>query len=525
MRIDRALLAAFFVATLGAGGCDAFLGGHLSESVRGSPPERRTVDGREPVLKAHMEAGDVYVFDQWDVETSSVEGRGVHYDRYRNAEGKGEFEVELDEVALFETNVLKPTGGLISMSVITGLSAMATGLCLVNPKTCYGSCPTFYAGRREAGDRPDAEGFSSSVTPSLEATDVDRLSGLEAKGGRATVEMTNEAMETHVVRRLELLAVPSPEGNGAIGRTTDGEFRRLLGRREPTSCRAENGDCRRAIRRKDDTAWESEADAENLAARETLELTFDAEELEEQGDLGLELRFRQKFVTTFLFYQFLSDLGEQAVDVMAELERTDGAERAFQNIADTVGGIEVRVRGRGEWRTVGEAREAGPLAANTHVVELPEDLEAELRVQLRLAKGNWRIDSANLVSLGEPVEARRLQPVEATYAGRHEGRPAERVLEQVSTEDDVLATRPGDSYVFEFELPESPEDWAYFVKSRGYYLEWMREKWLDDQNLWRAGLMMSWPERAFRELAPAFKEREPTIERKFWNSRYGPDEK
>ena len=61
-----------------------------------------------------------------------------------------------------------------------------------------------------------AEGFSASIAPSLEATDVDAINTV-ARGGEAfEVTMKNEALETHSVRHVDLLALPRVDGRRAI---------------------------------------------------------------------------------------------------------------------------------------------------------------------------------------------------------------------------------------------------------------------------------------------------------------------
>jgi hypothetical protein len=59
-----------------------------------------------------------------------------------------------------------------ALTVFTGITAATTIYCVTNPKACFRSCPTFYI---SDGDslRLKAEGFLSSIAPSLEATDVD----------------------------------------------------------------------------------------------------------------------------------------------------------------------------------------------------------------------------------------------------------------------------------------------------------------------------------------------------------------
>jgi hypothetical protein len=78
---------------------------------------------------------------------------------------------------------------------------------------------------------------------------------------------------------------------------------------------------------------------------------------------------------------------------------------------------------------------------------------------------------------------------------------------------------PGDRYELEYVLPAG-ESYELFLDSRGYYLEWMRQEWLADENPLAALRLFTSPDRMLRELAPAYKRVEPRMEEIFWRSRY-----
>src|SRR5207247_6827969 len=102
-------------------------------------------------------------------------GSGELLDPNRDGIRAGAVAAPLDSVALFETNVevneLPPVISALAIVFGVTLAIIAIG-CALDPKACFGSCPTFYV--TEAG-RPAlvAEGFSSSVAPSLAATGID----------------------------------------------------------------------------------------------------------------------------------------------------------------------------------------------------------------------------------------------------------------------------------------------------------------------------------------------------------------
>ena len=208
------------------------------------PAHFMSLDERSPYLKAHLPDGGVYVLDSWRVDEGlrMVTGQGVLLDAARWTVDEGWFDVPVDSVAIFETNVVQSSPAVGAMAILTVASLAGTIYCISNPKACFGSCPTFYA----LGDSApilQAEGFSASVAPALEATDVDALYRCRLRGSSLDIVMTNEALETHVVRHVDLLLAPRPPG-GRVMATCDGHFwqaRRLL---SPVRCTGPEGDCR-----------------------------------------------------------------------------------------------------------------------------------------------------------------------------------------------------------------------------------------------------------------------------------------
>lgn len=108
------------------------------------------------------------------------------------------------------------------MALITGASLGLTVYCIINPKACFGSCPTFYSWN---GNKMQlqAEGFSGAVAPSLEEKDIDALYFAQSQNGYLKLKMTNEALETHVIRYADIIAIPKTK-DGRVFCSTDGNF-------------------------------------------------------------------------------------------------------------------------------------------------------------------------------------------------------------------------------------------------------------------------------------------------------------
>lgn len=468
---------------------------------------------REP-LKAHLRSGDVLVFRSWVETDAALAGQAERYGPDRRLTETGRhYSVPFDSMALLEMHVRtgsRPTGvaGMAVWSVVAGAISLA---CISDPKSCFGSCPTFYVAT-DTGEALAAEGFSASIARVLEATDLDALHQARSTGGRFTLTMRNEALETHAVRRLHLVGTRRPR-DGQVFSDPKGRFHpaRVLVR--PSGCSAPEGSCLPELQAHDGIERTSLADSLDLAARDTVELDFPPL----SGRLGVVLATRQSLLSTYLFYQTMGFLGSQAGEALAALER-GGAERAnaAMGMARVVGVMDLEVWDGAEWTHVGTHREAGPLATNVTVYPLGHRSGGPTRARLIAPKGAWRLDWAAIAALDEPVAPIR---VEASGVSRR-GVPDTAALRLLRDPARHLVTYPGEVYEISFDLPPADGEWQLFLESEGYYYEWMRSEWLADENPALAALALNNPTRALRMFARDFKRAEPEMERRFWNSRF-----
>lgn len=503
-----ARLAAWALASLLLAGCST---NKLERHT--VPPERvATIDGRAPFLKVHLKDGRLYSLSSWTIDEREkvVRGTGTGYAPDRSALPSGTFSLPLDSVALFETNVVEESWPSKALTIITGVSAAVTVHCLRNPKACFGSCPTFYLS--DGKDQSlQAEGFSSSVAPALEARDIDALFRVQVEGKEVTVEVRNEALETHVIRYANLLAAARQPGERVV-LDSKGRFWRVAHQLAPSRCTAPEGDCTAALAAFDGKERFSQADSTDLAARETIELKFNA-------DLpapALVLASRQSLLPSYLFYQGLAYLGSSVGSWIAGLSRPGGSSLRPDGLVRALGGIEILVPDqKGEWTPLAEIQETGPLASDVRLVPLPK-AGSPVEVKLRMAKGAWRIDAAWLVALVGPVEPLRVHPSEV----RAHGKPVPQALSRLLDAEEVLVTLPGDRYTLVYRLDGPASSYELFLESQGYYLEWVRSEWLEEENPGLAAEMLFEPQASLKRLAPQFKRIERQLETTFWESKY-----
>ena len=483
-----------------------------------APEQAHTLDHDSPYLKVHMRDGGLYVLTEWSVDEGRrlVTGAGDRFDARRAVIASGPMAVPIRDVVLFETNVVRRSGVVGAMAVVTGVSLAVTAACLANPKACFGSCPTFYVASEDGGGEAlAAEGFSASIAPSLEARDVDHLFRARRDRRELVVRLTNEAYETHVIRYARVVAATPPAG-GRVLADRDGHLVAASRLEPPRACRAAEGDCRAAVAAMDGVERASRTDGHDLGSREVIELEF-AAGAAAVGERGLVIGARQTFLTTYLFYQALAWLGTSAGSALAALERGGGrmADGSI-DMRDVLGGIEVEVeRAPGRFERVGVFDETGPLAADVQVVRLPAGTGE--RVRLRVTRGHYRLDMIALAALEPgPVRAVELEPI----AVERRGQPDRAALAALRGGPRQLVTLPGDEYLVRYRLPDGPRE--LFLASRGYYLEWMRDEWVAEESRARAALFLLQPRLALRLLAPAFREVEDRMEEMFWKSRYAP---
>jgi hypothetical protein len=475
-----------------------------------------TVDRRSPYLKVHLRSGSVAVLSAWTVDTGSrsVSGVGDVLDHNRNVMVRQRpMTLSADSIMLAETNIVRRSAATNFLTAIAVVSGVVTILCLTNPKACFGSCPTIYV--QDSAGRPvlQGESFSASIAPALEASDLDAMPLAVARGGELRVRILNEAMETHVIRGLRVVAVPRPPGARIHASRGDSLFP-VRAMRPPVACRDRSGGCLRPFTAVDGDEWASPADSTDLASREELDLAFPA--IPGQ-DVGVVVTSRQTLLTTYLLYQGLAWMGSRATGMLASLGRADSATRSrMTGPLRLMGGIEVTVRERdGSWRAAGTVGETGPIATDTKLVRLGRAVSGTVHVKLRLTKGLWRIDRVALGQVGAAVSGELLAPASIQQvAGTGAGSPRR------LTADSPLITLPGDAYDVSFPVPDDGIDREFLVEAKGYYLEWMRRDWLAEEDQGRANRLILDPAGTLRDLAPAYKRVEPALDRVFWGSRY-----
>ncbi len=476
----------------------------------------------KPFLKAHLKNGDICILrNSWTVSdsTNRLNGIGEKYDFNRRIVFQGKISIPIDSVALFETNekIKNPESGRIAaLSVLTGIDLIFGIVCLTNPKACFGSCPTFYLNEKDNFHYADAEGFSNAILPSMEYGDIDALRDFPLSGRSLSLTMKNEALETHCVNDVKLYAFQKNE-NEQIFHTPANNFYLCGESHQPLRALAEEGDITGLLNNSDRKERFSLSDENNLCSKEEIILYF--EEIKDGEPCGLILNFRQTLMTTYFIYSAMGYMGDEVGDVFANVENSAEKREVLENgLKKELGNIDVYVWDvvAARWVFQGGYNETGPIAINRQFMPFNKcGQDGRIKVKLVLNKGLWRIDYAALALVKEKVNPLVIEADSILNKGKIDPE----ALDAIRDPERHLISMPGSAYKFSFTLPLRHENYAFFLYSKGYYLEWMRSHWIKDKDLIKLHQMVYRPKQYLKAEAKNYKSYEGLMEEEFWNSK------
>lgn len=475
----------------------------------------------KPFMKAHMKNGEICILkDKWAEDTVKglITGYGIRYGFNRNKTFEGNISIPVDSVAIFETNTKLSkveSKRTIILSVLTGVDVAMGLICLTNPKACFGSCPTFYLSDTTNVRFADAEGFTSAISPSMEYADIDALNNKGVSGKHFSIIMKNEALETHCVNEVKLFAYPRKQGE-RVYQTPSDDFYLCQNTYPVSSATGNEGDITALLKNEDHQERFSLSDKNNLSSKEAIYVNFN--EVKDLNDLGLIIHFRQTLMTTYLFYAAMGYMGNNVGDVFSLLETSDENRMKFDGTAKELGKIEVYSWNEKKhiWEHQDSFFEQGPIAINKQMLKL-NNIASGSNVKLKLVmnKGLWRLDYLALSNIKEKVKPLEISPESILNKGKLDNSALNAILDPKS----YLISMPGDEYKFNFNLPEQNNDYELFLYSKGYYLEWMRQHWIKDQNLLKLREMVVKPQKFLKREAGNYKQYEKVIEQLFWSSK------
>lgn len=455
-------------------------------------------------VRAHLLDGSTILYSEGvDVTETTLEGAGSRFSLTLEPRGTVT-SVTLDSVAALES-VREGTNEAASIAAsllgtAAGVAASA-GLAVA----IFGSCPTIYAD--SAGTAVlQAESFSYSIAPLFEGRDVDAVYGSVDADGYVWLEVRNEALETHYINHMELLAVQHPRSERLLPDVHGSPL--LVGATiaARTATDASGRDVRAALFAADSLEYAT-ADAQIARRSETgytdhVDLTFDVPA--RSDSVAVLLHVRNSLFNTILFYDvMLGAAGAHAVNWLGgTLEQIGGATQLGQWYTSRMG-VRVYVWNGDSYQQVERVPDVGPIATKAVALMIPAS-GPELRVRLEFLADSWRIEHAAIATTARRPEPRTLVAARL----EHVRVPDDSALVAWLREPDheYFITHPGTSVRIGFQNSDArpagdtrpPDDarsaaraaagardaaptdlvTSYLLAAQGYYTEWVRGDWI-----------------------------------------------
>lgn len=466
------------VALLGAASttaCVVIFRGVRAEAVNTSaPPDTITSS-----VKVHLSDGSTVLYSAGVVVAGdSIRGSGTRYDMLGESSSPQRGAIGLDSVAAMEsfttqTNV--GTSALVSLAGTGAAVAAAAGLAVV----LFGSCPTVYS---DSAGQPllEAETFSYSIAPLFEQRDVDLLHAQPDSDGILSLDVRNEALETHYINHLQLLEAVHASDEEVLPRPGN-ELLALSHFVGPSRVRDRAGRDLRWLTQSRAGRPPFSTDSLTLAHANANDfddyIDVDVPAPPGADSVAIVLDMRNSLLNTVLLYDvMLARQGARAVDWIG---------RDLANIAEVVAlgrwytrtmGMHIYVLDHGSYEQTGYLPDAGPIAWHRVAVMVPVKGDT-VRVRLSFVADQWRIRRIAVAGTARRVSPRLIAAAWVTSAS---GAPDTAALRGLRDSDqDYLTSTPGQRFEVGFDAgPARGASRTFLLASQGYYTEWVRGAWV-----------------------------------------------
>lgn len=377
------------------------------------------------------------------------------------------------------------TGGRGFASVFHGLTGapltVISIICLTDPKSCFGSCPTVYT-RNGSNWEYQTELFSYSISRLLERADLDRLGQGGYSRSPFTLRVANEALETHYINQIRLIAARHPSGTMAFP-TPDGAITVVRDLLEPSSAvNSEGRDVLEAVHRWDDHAYRSDSTmVRQVKSGKTSDwIDVRVRPPRRSSAATVLLRLKNTLLSTVLFYEVvLGSQGVRAIEWTKKMNTGPLYAAQFRSVYSRFSGLKIKSWQDGAWNPVGDVHDVGPVGWKETAIRVPLEGTGEQVLRIEFFPDNFMIDYIAF-DFGEHDSSLRTRELVPTSVQDRTGAPRPDILRLLEEDDSqYLVTEAREAYHFFYDVPPEQEDeLTLFVRSRGYYTEWIRGNWI-----------------------------------------------
>jgi len=394
----------------------------------------------------------------------------------------------IQAVTVYESKLEGTRLAANSLFLIFGLSTAAiSAYCISCPKCCFGSCPTVYS-YDGVKYNFETELFSYSIARQMEEDDLDLINQEIPDNGNYNLKVTNEALETHYINYISLILASHPKGTKLFP-SSEGKYIQISETKTPYSVtNSEGNDVTSLVTSPDDVYYRSNLD---MVKKMNSGISYDwldikAKVPENSGKAKLLLRYRNTLLSTILFYEVvLGSQGVNAVNWTNKMNTDELYAAQFNFVYRTFSGIKIYENKNGELIKKGRFADAGPLNWKYSAEEIYLDGSDELNIRLQFIPDNFMIDYIALDYSNETENNITFDEIAPYMITSSDGEKKENIAELLKYADDkYLVTYPGDSYMFEYKIAKKNDcEQTVFIKSKGFYNEWIRGNWLRNNNL------------------------------------------
>ncbi len=438
--------------------------------------------------KLFTQSNEIVLFPNgFKVENEKIIGKALSIKFGSNKHSSKDVEIKFDSILAIITYEETTTGTRHFGNFLLGLTGPPLTFlgvyCLACPKCCFGSCPTVYINESDSSYLK-AELFSEAISKQLQSNDLDLLKE-NISSTSLKIKITNEALETHYIDKFELLLAEHPLGT-KVYQTNNDDLTIIKSLSSILRANTKEGNNITGMLSQDDGKYyrsgvEKTTELRNGPVTDFIEIRSTPIK---NRLTKMIIKYRNTLLSTTLLYDVV--LGSQGIDGLSWTKRMNEDQvyaSQFKLVYDTFSGINIKVFDNGIWKTLGKLKDAGPLSWKEVAVEIPAQYSSS-NVRLEFVPDNFMIDYVAFdTTLSNNIEA-VTSTLSVSEIRDGNGNTCDKIQDYIQrTDQTYLKTEPGDSYSFIYKVaPKKEISKTAFVRSSGYYNEWIRGSWISNKS-------------------------------------------